>query len=193
MGPFLYILEFHRHYSLVDICGIALRVIMPYSVLFEWVGLLCSLGALYSVGEGAWQRFKHHSQLQSENSWLYDHCMANEKLRLHTDACDRVVQLFQTTPLQAVLSPTWSWWQTHLSILSGWQTAAHAFVMQHKHFFLIVWFVLFLTLPRLLVAPWQARLMKRQTERLQMAVPPDNLVLGARGARLRRVGHVCLV
>jgi hypothetical protein len=114
--------------------------------LFNLVGLATVAWAGWREGCTLYARYTEHARQQEENLWLHTHCQQNDRLRAHTDACDRIRPLFDETPLAAALQP----WLQHVV---RWHTLAQDFVLAHHYAFVALWLLLFLILPQLLIAP----------------------------------------
>ena len=115
---------------------------------FAWVGLAAVGWGIYGTASSIWGRYTEHAAQQAENLWLHTHCMENERLRAHTDACDRIRPLFEETPLAFAFQP---WLKTAME----WHRDAQDFVMAHHYAFLLLWLMLFLLLPQLLISPFR--------------------------------------
>ena len=135
------------------------------ALFMQWVGLAATTWALYSGARGAWDAYQRHAQLQAENAWLYQHCMANEQLKAHTNACDQVFHLYAKSPWEAALLPPIE--QAYAAATSAYE-GVQQFVGQHQHAFLVLWGLLFLFLPRLFIVPHtqeRARLLQKVISR----------------------------
>ena len=116
------------------------------------------------IGEGVKRDYDERARLQAENVWLYKHCLENHaQLKAHTDACDRVMQLFAETPLQgALLYPAWAMAMSVWERAGDWHAGATALVKEHRWVFVGVWLGLFLLLPRVCWGGAKAHEMQRE-------------------------------
>ena len=121
-------------------------------MILRTVGLLSICWFVYDYFFNVWTAYHHHKTLLEENRWLYDHCIQNHRLRDHTDACDKVLHLFATSPLETVfsLSQVKDKMEDLYQHAGVWHDAASGFVARHKYWFLVIWLIAFLLLPSLL-------------------------------------------
>ena len=109
--------------------------------------------------------------------------MANQQLRQHTDACDRVGAIFQVSPWEVALLPSEAlraWFQAQGSRAAGLYAQALAVVVQHQYAFWVLWLFGFLSVPWMVFRREGA--FRQEKERLLQAVKMEQ---HSGGLRLR--------
>ena len=128
--------------------------------VFEVIGILSTCWICASIFQNSVRVYYEHARLQADKLWLYKHCMQNEELKTHTDACNSVLKLFDVSPLQAALMPppeAMAWIQAKMNYTWECYDSGSQFIARHQILFLVVWILLFLLLPRLILMPFYAR------------------------------------
>jgi hypothetical protein len=120
--------------------------------LLRFIGWLGLLLGIYSIGDSIKRDYYERAKLQTENLWLYKHCLENAQLKAHTDACDRVNLLFIESPLEgAILHPTIRFLKQIWENLEELHSIATEYVNENRFMFVGIWLIMFLILPRLCI------------------------------------------